>query len=50
MECFSIIEVVAKSRDSLLITTPELVPGERDCEFIYDEESLTEGQIRQVAY
>ena len=37
MECFSIIEVVTKSRDSLLITAPVLVPGERDCEFIYGQ-------------
>ena len=50
MECFSIIEVVTKSRDSLLITAPVLVPGERDCEFIYGEEPLTEGQIRQIAH
>ena len=50
MECFSIIEVVTKSRDSLLITAPVLVPGERDCEFIYGEEPLTEGQIRHIAH
>ena len=50
MECFSIIEVVTKSRDSLLITAPVLVPGERDCEFIYGEEPLTESQIRQIAH
>lgn len=50
MECFSIIEVVTKSRDSLLITAPVLVPGEMDCEFIYGEEPLTEGQIRQIAH
>ena len=37
MECFSIIEVVTKSRDSLLITAPVLVPDERDCEFIYGQ-------------
>lgn len=35
MECFNILEVVTKSRDSLLITAPVLVPGEEDCEFIY---------------
>ena len=50
MEFFSIIEVVTKSRDSLLITAPVLVPGERDCEFIYGEEPLTEGQIRHIAH
>lgn len=50
MECFSIIEVVTKSRDSLLITAPVLVPGEEDCEFVYGEEPLTEGQVRQIAH
>ena len=50
MECFSIIEVVTKSRDSLLITAPVLVPGEKDCDFIYGEEPLTEGQIRHIAH
>ena len=34
----------------MLITAPVLVPGEKDCEFIYGEEPLTEGQIRQIAH
>ena len=40
MECFSIIELVAKSRDSLLIIAPVLVHGEMNCEFDYGEEPL----------
>jgi len=31
------MEVVAKSRNSLIITAPVLVPDERDCEFIYGQ-------------
>ena len=50
MECFNILEVVTKSRDSLLITAPVLVPGEEDCEFIYGKEPLTDGQIRNLAH
>ena len=46
----NILEVVTKSRDSLLITAPVLIPGERDCEFDYGEEPLTEAQIRQIAH
>ena len=44
------MEVVTKSRDSLLITAPVLVPGEEDCEFMYGEEPLTEGQVMNLAH
>ena len=40
MECFSIIEVVAKSRDFLLITAPVWVHGEMNSERDYGEEPL----------
>lgn len=46
----NILEVVTKSRDSLLITAPVLVPGESDCESVYGEEPLTEAQIRKMAH
>lgn len=44
------VDVVTKSRDSLLITAPVLVPNEKDCEFNFGEEPLTPEEIQDMAH
>ena len=45
-----ILEVVTKSRDSLLITAPVLVPNEKDCEYNYGEKPLTPEEVQEMAH
>lgn len=50
MGVICILEVVSKSQDSLYVTALVLVPGEKDCEFVYGGEPLTKEKISRIAH